>query len=88
VGAGDHLSSRPGVSFLLAAGFLLLPPPGGGLRTIGLLGTSMNLLTAVYSLMPFDPMDENKVLRWKSLLWAGIFVPALIIYLALTIYVF
>jgi Zn-dependent protease len=78
--------SGPLVSAILAFGFLLLVPMGGTLRTIGLLGVSMNLLSAVYSLTPFNPMDGNKVYRWNKVLWAATFVPLLILYLGITIF--
>jgi Zn-dependent protease len=79
--------SGPLVSGILAFAFLLLVPFGGTLRTIGLLGVSMNLLSAVYSLTPFNPMDGNKVYRWKKALWAFTFVPLLLLYLGITIFV-
>jgi Zn-dependent protease len=47
----------------------------------------MNLLSAVYSLTPFNPMDGNKVYRWKKALWAVTFVPMLLLYLGITIFV-
>jgi len=80
--------SGPLVSLLVAAVFLLLVPLGGPARAVGLLGGSMNMLSAVYGLMPFDPMDGNKVLKWKTLAWVAIFAPLLLLYLGLTIYLF
>jgi Zn-dependent protease len=79
--------SGPVISAILAIAFLLLVPFGGMLKTIGLLGGSMNLLSAVYSLTPFQPMDGNKVYRWKKGIWAVTFVPLLLLYLAITIFV-
>jgi hypothetical protein len=78
----------PAVSFALAILFLLVTPLGGTFRTVGLLGFSMNLLSAAYSLMPFDPMDGNKLYRWKKLFWALIFLPLLAIYLLSAIYLY
>ncbi|OPY26200.1 MAG: hypothetical protein A4E28_02658 [Methanocella sp. PtaU1.Bin125] len=79
--------SGPMISAILALAFLLLVPFGGLLKTIGLLGGSMNLLSAVYSLTPFQPMDGNKVYRWKKGIWAAVFVPLLLLYLGITIFV-
>ncbi len=79
--------SGPFVSLVLAIVFLLLMFAGDAFRTIGLIGCSMNILSAAYSLMPFDPMDGNKVFKWKKYAWALVFLPLLAIYLALTWYV-
>jgi Zn-dependent protease len=47
----------------------------------------MNLLTATYAMMPFEPMDGRKVYKWKKWVWAVMFVPMLALYFALIIYV-
>jgi membrane-associated protease RseP (regulator of RpoE activity) len=78
----------PAVSFALAILFVLVAPLGGTFRTVGLPGFSMNLLSAAYSLMPFDPMDGNKLYRWKKLFWSLIFLPLLAIYLLSAIYLY
>lgn len=77
----------PAMSALFAIGFLFMLPVGGFLTTIGLLGISMNLLSAVYSLMPVDPMDGKRVYNWKKLLWAGAFIPLVIIYIVSAIFI-
>jgi hypothetical protein len=79
--------SGPSVSLVLAIVFLLLLLAGDTFRTIGLIGCSMNILSAAYSLMPFDPMDGNKVYKWKKPMWGLIFLPLLAIYLVLNLYV-
>jgi hypothetical protein len=79
--------SGPLVSLVLAIVFLLLIFAGDAFRTIGLIGCSMNILSAAYSLMPFDPMDGNKVYKWKKYAWVLVFLPLVAIYLALTWYV-
>ena len=79
--------SGPLVSMLLALVFLLLLFMGDGFRTIGLIGCSMNILSAAYSLMPFDPMDGNKVYKCKKHLWGLVFLPLVAAYLLLTMYV-
>jgi hypothetical protein len=77
----------PAVSMVLAIVFLMLMFMGGTFKTIGLIGCSMNILSAAYSLMPFDPMDGNKVYKYKKYLWVLIFVPLIAAYLLLTMYV-
>ncbi len=78
----------PITSFLVFIPFLLLIPAGGFIASVGILGASMNLLSAVYSFMPFDPMDGNKVYRWKKPGWLMAFAPLLALYFAMVIWVF
>jgi Zn-dependent protease len=81
-------STGPLVNFGLFAAFMLLVPLGGFAATIGLVGASMNLLSAVYGLMPLKPMNGYKVLKWKWYVWAGMFLPMLALYFFMTLYVF
>jgi Zn-dependent protease len=78
--------SGPLMSAALTILFLALVPVGGAIKAIALLGVSMNVLAAVYSLMPFDPMDGSKVYRWKKGAWALMFVPLMAVYLATAIF--
>jgi hypothetical protein len=80
--------SGPLVSFIVFLAFALLIPLGGLAETIGLLGCSMNLLTAVYSMMPFKPMDGKFVMKWSIWAWVLTFPPLLTLYFAMMIYVF
>jgi hypothetical protein len=77
----------PLVSFAFAMFFLLLSFLGGAWTTLGLLGVSMNLLSSVYGLMPFNPMDGKKVVDWRGVVWAAAFIPVLIVYILVTLYV-
>ncbi len=78
----------PLMSFLIFVAFLALIPLGGGLVGLATLGASMHLLSAVYSFMPFDPMDGNKVYKWRRPVWLLAFVPLLVLYFAMVIWVF
>lgn len=78
----------PLMSFTIFCAFLLLIPVGGDVAALGILGASMHLLSAVYSFMPFDPMDGNKVYRWRHLVWLVAFAPLLVLYFAMVIWVF
>ena len=78
--------SGPVMSFAVTLAFFLLVPIGGWFKVIGLLGVSMNLLSAVYGLMPFDPMDGKKVYGWKKAAWAVAFLPMFAIYFLAAIY--
>jgi len=80
---GIAMIAGPLVSFAFAAGFALLIPLGGIWTLMGTTGLSVNLLEAVYSLVPFTPMDGNSVYGWNRAIWAVAFVPVFIVYLAL-----
>jgi len=92
----DKLSTRqkaviyaagPLMSVLLFVLFALLIPMGGSLATIGLVGCSSNLLAAVYGMMPFEPMDGKKVVKYRKSLWALMFIPLLVLYFLMVIFV-
>ncbi|MCU0861106.1 MAG: M50 family metallopeptidase [Methanomassiliicoccales archaeon] len=78
----------PMVSLVVFGAFLLLVPLGGWFLPIALMACSMNLLSAVYSLMPFEPMDGRQVMKWKKLAWALTFLPLLALFMVMTIFVF
>lgn len=78
--------SGPVVSLIVFVAFLALVPFGGFAATVGLLGATMNLLTAVYALMPLEPMDGRKIYKWNKGIWLVLFVPMLALYFALTIF--
>lgn len=73
----------PGASILFACFYAALIPLGGYAKTIGILGVSINVLLALYGLMPFEPMDGLKVWRWSRVTYLGIFLPLLGIYIAI-----
>lgn len=77
----------PVVSAVLFIAFLALIPLGGMAATVGGVGASMNLLTATYAMMPFEPMDGRKVYNWKKWAWAAMFLPMLTMYFVLVIFI-
>jgi Zn-dependent protease len=81
----------PAISLILSLLFLLLVPfrftPWGGfIAAIGVLGFSMNMLSTVYSLMPFEPMDGGKIFGWSKLLWGLLFIPLLLFYMVMLVF--
>jgi len=78
----------PLMSFTIFVAFLALVPLDGAIVSLAILGASMHLLSAVYSFMPFDPMDGNKVYKWKRSVWLMAFAPLLVLYFAMVIWVF
>lgn len=84
---GVTMLAGSAVSIALACVFLLVALIGGGFIAIGMLGVSMCLLSVVYSMMPFEPMEGKKVFEWNKLVWAIIFLPALCFYVGLMLLV-
>lgn len=78
---GIIMLAGPVTSVLLALAFLALMPFGGLLTAVGEAGFSVNLLSAVYGLMPFIPMDGDRVRKWSIGIWLAVFIPVLLFYL-------
>ncbi len=82
----------PAISLALSLMFLLLVPLryvpwGGWIATVGVLGFSMNMLSTVYSLMPFEPMDGGKIFGWSKVLWGMLFIPLALFYLLMLVFI-
>lgn len=74
----------PAVSLFLSLAFLLLAAFGGNAAEIGTLGFSMNMITIVYSLMPFNPMDGKSIYEWNKKYWAILFIPISVLFVVVT----
>lgn len=73
----------PAASVTLAALFAGMIIAGGSPgKTIGTIGVSVNLLLALYALMPFEPMEGRKVWVWNHGGYLLIVIPLLVVYLA------
>lgn len=77
---GIIMLAGPIISVVLAIAFLALVPLGGLPAKVGEAGFAVNLLSAVYGLMPFIPMDGDKVRKWSLGFWLAIFIPVLVFY--------
>lgn len=73
----------PAVSFGFVLLFAAMIPLGGTLADIGVTGISLNLLAAVYNLMPFWPMDGDHIRKWNPGLYLLIFLPSLALFLVI-----
>lgn len=81
---GYMMLSGPAVSVAIAALCLLLIPLGGLFRTAGMIGFIMNMVTAVFELLPIPPCEGKDIFTWNRLVWAAAFVPLFIVYLFMT----
>ena len=70
----------PALSLLIAILCLLIIPLGGLFRTAGTIGLSVNMLTAVFSLLPVKPCEGHGVYLWNKAVWAVAFFPLLVLY--------
>jgi PKD repeat protein/Zn-dependent protease len=77
---GIEMVAGPCVSIILMVLFLALIPRGGIWAVAGGVGFSINLITAVYSLMPIGTMDGGAIWKWNRAIYLGLFVPMIIFY--------
>jgi len=73
----------PLANIVFALASVLLIPLGGLLTLIGQAGPSMNLLAAVFEMVPLSLLDGKKVYAYSKILWAAAFFPLLILYIAI-----
>jgi PKD repeat protein/Zn-dependent protease len=78
---GIEMVAGPCVSIFLMVLFLSLTQWGGIWAFAGGVGFSINLITAVYSLMPIGTMDGGAIWKWNRGIYLGLFVPMVIFYL-------
>jgi Zn-dependent protease len=78
--------SGPAVSVLFAILFLPFALIGGVAGQIAVAGFIMNLMTAVYNLMPFSPMDGKVIYEWSRLFWMLTFVPLAMFFILMTLF--
>ena len=77
---GLVMLSGPVMSVIIAFGCLLLIPLGGLFVTAGTIGFSINLLEAVFEMLPVTSCDGRGIYLWNKGVWAVIFIPLLLVY--------
>jgi len=77
---GIEMVAGPCVSIVLMVLFLALIQLGGLWAIAGGVGFSINLITAVYSLMPIGTMDGGAVWKWNRALYLMLFLPMIAFY--------
>jgi Zn-dependent protease len=73
----------PIANIVFALASLLIIPFGGILTLIGQAGLSMNLLAAVFEMVPLALLDGKKLYAYSKFLWAAAFFPLMILYIAI-----
>ena len=68
----------PATNIAIASGFFPLSYLSGLIGAIGLWGARINLWLAFFNLLPFPPLDGEKVFSWSPAAWAAIEVPLLV----------
>jgi len=78
---GIESAAGPIMSILLMIVFLAMVQLGGLWAIAGGVGFTINLITAVYSLMPISTMDGVAIWRWNRTLYLVLLVPMLAFYI-------
>ncbi|OPY30771.1 MAG: hypothetical protein A4E28_00129 [Methanocella sp. PtaU1.Bin125] len=60
---------------------------GGVAGQIAVAGFSKNLMTGIYNLMPFGPMDGKVIYDWSRLFWMMLmFMPLALFFILMTLF--
>ena len=77
---GIEMVAGPVVSIILMLVFLFMVQFGGIWTIAGGLGFTINLITAVYSLIPISTMDGSAIWKWNRTLYLVLFIPLIAFY--------
>lgn len=77
---GLIMLSGTALSLIIAFACLCMIPFGGIWKTAGTIGFSINLLTAVFDMLPITPCDGKVVYAWDRLIWGFVAIPLLLLY--------
>jgi PKD repeat protein/Zn-dependent protease len=77
---GIEMVSGPCASIILMLLFLAIIPLGDIWAIAGGVGFTINLITAVYSLMPIETMDGLGIWRWNRAVYLILFIPMFAFY--------
>lgn len=80
---GLTMLAGPGVNILLGTVFLFMIPVGGIWLMIGRLGFIANMIEGLFSMIPCRPMDGKSIKKWNAIIWAGLFIPWILLYFIL-----
>ena len=71
--SGKVALAGPAVNLMLSLLFVLLAMTVYGAGSLLLVGARVNAFLAAFNLIPMDPFDGAKVMRWSKLAWAAAF---------------
>ena len=77
---GIEMVAGPVISIILMLVFLFMVQFGGVWAIAGGLGFTINLITAVYSLIPISTMDGSAIWKWNRALFLVLFIPLIAFY--------
>jgi len=77
---GIEMVAGPCISIILMILFLALTGLGGIFAIAGGVGFTINLITAVYSLIPIETMDGRAIWKWNRPVYLVLFVPMIAFY--------
>ncbi|MFA6333561.1 MAG: PKD domain-containing protein [Methanoregula sp.] len=77
---GIEMVAGPVMSIILMVIFLGMVQLGGIWAVAGGVGFVINLITAVYSLIPISTMDGGAIWRWNRALYLVLFIPMIVFY--------
>jgi Zn-dependent protease len=77
---GLVMLAGPILSIVIAILCLFLIQFGGIFATAGAIGFSINLLAAVFEMLPINPCDGRDVYTWNRGIWALVFLPLIAVY--------
>lgn len=77
---GLEMVAGPAVSVILMGVSLALVSLGGTWAVAGGIGFTVNLMTALYSLMPIDTMDGPAIWRWNRGIYLTLLIPVFAFY--------
>ncbi|MFQ5975474.1 MAG: M50 family metallopeptidase [Candidatus Hydrothermarchaeales archaeon] len=73
-------STGPLVNILIAIILVPFVSASGSLGLLATVGIPINLLVAIYNLLPVSPMDGTSIKNWKLSVWVLLFVPTFAVY--------
>ena len=74
--SGKVAIAGPAVNIILSIGFLAAALILPGASEILITGARVNAFLGTFNLIPMDPFDGGKVVRWNKVWWAGAFAIA------------
>jgi len=78
---GTEMIAGPIVSIILMVLFLAMVQFGGLWAVAGGVGFTINIITAVYSLMPISTMDGGAIWKWNRTIYLALFIPMIAFYI-------